>query len=385
MNEMQLYEFQAKMVFEQNGISIPRGRMAHTARDAAEVARELGCPVAIKAKVFTGGRGLAGGIKFADNPEQAERAASQVLATPIKGERPRAVLVEEKLQVSRELYSGVTYDFRMKSPVVIASSYGGVDIETTAREHPQDIARKLIDPFKGFNPYIGREIATEIGLQGNEAVRYANAMAALWRIFEQYDAELVEANPLAIIGDQLIALDAKLNLDDKSISRQADLMKNIQHIPPDQSEGFEYRRYRAKETGIPTYIEMQGNIGVIADGAGTGMLTLDLVTDSGGRTGVYCEMGGEATAQLMENAMNTALSVSSTRVVLVNLIGGLNRMDEMARGIASYLKKYSTKVPIVVRMSGTMEEEGRRILSSMGIVAHDNLYKAVDEATRLSR
>jgi succinyl-CoA synthetase beta subunit len=210
-------------------------------------------------------------------------------------------------------------------------------------------------------------------------------MARLWCIFEKHDAELVEANPLAITGDRLVALDAKLNLDDKSITRQSDLMRSIQPLPSDQKDSLQHRRSRARELEIPTYIEMQGNIGVVADGAGTGMLTLDLVNDFGGRTGVYCEMGGETTAGLMENTMKAVLSVSSTRVVLVNLIGGLNRMDEMAKGIAHYLKKHRTSVPIVVRMSGTMEEEGRRILSGERIQTHDNLYEAVEEAARLAR
>jgi succinyl-CoA synthetase beta subunit len=382
---MQLYEFQAKKIFQQNGILIPKGEMARTPQDAAKAAMALGGALAIKAQVLVGGRGLAGGIKFAERPEQVEKMATQVLGASVKGERPRAVLVEEKLQASRELYCGITYDFINRSPAVIASSRGGVDIETVAREHPQDITRKLIDPLRGYSPYIGREMAAKIGLQGSHALQYANITTALWRIFEHYDAELVETNPLAIVDDQLMALDAKLSIDDKSIQRHQDLMKEIQSLPPDQSDDYALRRLQARELRIPTYIEMQGNIGIIADGAGTGMLTLDLVADSGGKVGAYCEMGGETTAELMENTMKAILSVSSMSVVLVNLIGGLNRMDEMAKGIASYLRKNPTQVPVVVRMSGTMEEEGRRILNSEGILAHDNLYEAVEEAVHLSR
>jgi len=303
----------------------------------------------------------------------------------LKGEKPRAVLVEEKLQASKELYAGMTYDFNLKCPVAIASSHGGVDIETLAKEHPRDIVRKPIDPFRSFKPYMGRAMAAEIGLQGILSIQYANVMNSLWRIFEQHDAELVETNPLAIVGDRLIALDAKLNLDDKSLFRQSTLLNNIEPMPPPRSEGVESRRSRAKEMGIPTYMEMEGNIGAIADGAGTGMLTLDLVVDSGGKIGVYCEMGGETTAELMENTMKAVLSVERTHVILINLIGGLNRMDEMARGITNYLKKHPTKVPVVVRMSGTMEEDGRRILGTEGIQAYGNLYEAVERAVHLSR
>jgi len=382
---LNLYEFQSKRIFSENGISIPRGRCAESAEEAVEVANEIQRPVVVKAQVLVGGRGLAGGIRFAKNPEETGKVASQMLGGLVKGEKTRIVLVEEKLEASSELYAGVTYDFRKKCPVIVASSRGGVDIETVAREHPQDIARSTIDSLRGFAPYIGRELAAEIGLKGNVSVQYANVVAALWRIFERHDAELVEANPLATVGDRLVALDAKLNIDDKAFFRQKDLMDKIRQIPTDRLEGFEIRRYQARQMGIPTYIEMEGNLGVIADGAGTGMLTLDLIADAAGNTGVYCEMGGEATAELMENTLKAVLSVNRTRVVLVNLIGGLNRMDEMAKGITSYLKKNPTRIPIIVRMSGTMEEEGRRVLGEIGIHAYDDLYEAVENAVHLSK
>jgi len=382
---MQLYEFQAKKIFQQSGIPIPKGRLARTAEEAAKAAEELGDAIVVKAQVLTGGRGLAGGVKFADSPEQAEKIASEILSSAIRGERPRAVLVEERLKPLRELYAGVTYDFRRKCPVMISSSQGGVDIETVSREHPEAIARKLIDPFRRFEPYVGRELATEIGLRGNKANEYANIVGCLWRVFEQCDAELVEANPLALTGDRLVALDAKLNLDDKSVSRQSDFLKSIEPMPTDHMEGYEARRSRARELGIPTYIEMQGSIGVVADGAGSGMLTLDLVADYGGKTRVYCEMGGETTAELMENALLAALAVKDLRAVLINLIGGLNLMDDMAKGITSYLRKHLTKVPIVIRISGTNQDEGRRILTADGIQWFDSLYEAVKNAVEVSR
>mgnify|MGYP001093530212 CR=1 FL=1 len=382
---MNLYEFQSKRIFSENGIPIPRGRCVESAEEAAQVASEIQRSVVVKAQVLVGGRGLAGGVRFAENPEETGKVASQILGGMVKGQKTRIVLVEEKLEASSELYAGVTYDFRMKCPVIVASSRGGVDIETVAREHPQDIARITIDSLRGFSPYIGRELASEIRLKANVSFQYANVVAALWHIFKRYDAELVEANPLAIVGDRLVALDAKLSLDEKASFRQKDLMDRIEQIPIDRLEGFEIRRYRARQMGIPTYIEMEGNLGVVADGAGTGMLTLDLIADSAGKTGVYCEMGGETTMELMENALKAVLSVDRTRVVLVNLIGGLNRMDEMAKGITSYLTKNPTRIPIVVRMSGTMEEEGRRILREIEIHAYDDLYEAVQEAVHLSR
>ncbi len=382
---MQLYEFQAKSVFQENGIPTPRGILCRNVQEAVEAAERLKAPVVVKAQVLAGGRGLAGGIKPAENPTEAGKLASQILGMTIKGERPAALLVEEKLVPTRELYTAITYDYQHKCPVIICSSRGGVDIETVAKQYPANVVRKQIDPFRGLSAYHGRDLAGQIGLVGDTVVQYAAIVSGLWKIFKKHDAELVEINPMAVTSNgKLIALDAKLNLDDKSTARQSDLINRLAKIALTELEGYEARRARAKELGIPTYIEMQGNIGVIADGAGTGMLTLDLLADYGGKTSVYCEMGGETTAELMEKTMLATLSSKSVKVVLINLIGGLNLMDEMAKGITSYLKKHQTNIPIVVRMSGTREEEGRRILSADKIQSYDNLYEAVQKAVDLS-
>ncbi|MFH0848432.1 MAG: succinate--CoA ligase subunit beta [archaeon] len=383
---MQLYEFQAKRIFGENGITIPKGRLCKTSQEAAEATKLLGKPVIVKAQVLAGGRGLAGGVKAVQNPEEAHEVASQILGMTIKGEKPVGLIVEERIEAIRELYAGVTYDYGKKLPVIMASSRGGVDIETIAKDHPAEIARKDVDPFKGFSAYQGRELAAKIGLNGNSLLQYASIAGALWNIFSKYDAELAEVNPIAVLADgSLVALDAKLNLDDKSLARQSSLLSRIEKISSSQIDGPTARRIRARELGIPTYIEMDGNIGVIADGAGTGMLTLDLVSDFGGKTGVYCEMGGETTAELMEKTMLATLAFENTKVVLVNLIGGLNLMDEMAKGISNYLRNHPTKVPVVVRISGTNEDEGRRILNADGIRSFDNLYQAVEEAVKLSK
>ena len=384
---MRLYEFQAKQVFAEYGIPIPKGRMAATPETAAQVASSFGIPVALKAQVLAGGRGLAGAIRFGQGSEEVREIAAQILRMKIGDERPKALLVEEKLEARRELYVGVTWDYQRKCAVVVASSRGGVDIESVAREHPNDVVRKQVDPFKRFSAYLGRELAAAIGLTGDQLVQYANLVSALWKIFEEHDAELVEVNPVAVLErGKLVALDAKLILDDKSIFRQSSFLNRIEKLPDDVSDGLTHRRNRARDRRIPTYIEMQqGNIGVVADGAGSGMLTLDLVSDFGGRTRVYCEMGGEATAQLIENALLTTMEMADVRVVLVNLIGGLNRMDEMARGITSCFKTHPFEIPIVVRMSGTMQDEGRRILAESGIPFFDSLYEAVQKAVDISQ
>lgn len=384
---VQVYEFQAKQIFDSYGLRIPIGRLASTAEGASQVAISIQRPVAVKAQVLSGGRGLSGGVRFGRDSTEVYEIASQLLKMTLKGETPKALLVEERLEQVRELYAGVTWDYSQKLAVLIASSRGGVDIEDMAKNHPSEVVRTHIDPFKGFHAYQGREIASKIGLEGNELVQYANAIACLWDIFSKHDAELVEANPLALLKDgRLIALDAKLIIDDKSIFRQSDLLSSLEALPQVEVKGLEFRRARAKELGIPTYIEMdQGEIGVVADGAGSGMLTLDLVSDLGGRTRVYCEMGGEATAELMQNVILAVFEVEGIRTVLINLIGGLNRMDDMAQGIASCLSKHPTGIAIVVRMSGTMQEEGRRILADNGIPFFDDLHQAVQEAVSFSR
>jgi len=383
---MQLFEFQAKQILKENGIPIPKGRLALTAEKAIQISRDIHPPLVVKAQVLTGGRGLAGGVKFCANPNELTNVASQVLGMNVKGEKTRALLIEEKLDVAREIYAAITWDYPNNCPTLIGSSRGGVDIETVANEHPRDVARKRIDPCDGFSAYQARELATDIGLKGPEVVQYSTIVSGLWSIFEKHDAELVEINPLAVLRDgSFVALDAKLSLDDKSASRQSNLLNRIEQLPSCPREGLEFRRSDAKTLGIPTYIEMEGDIGVIADGAGSGMLTLDLVTDLGGKIRVYCEMGGEITPELMENTMLAALRVDNVRVLLINLIGGLNRMDEMAQGITNYLAKRPTKTPIVVRMSGTKQNEGRAILSAKGIGFFDNLYEAVKRSASLSR
>jgi succinyl-CoA synthetase beta subunit len=384
---VRLYEFQAKRIFQKYGIAIPNGRLAKSTDEIAQVSRLFKRPLALKAQVLVGGRGLAGGVLFVKESDSVAELGSQVLNRVIGTEEPAAVLVEEKLTAISELYAGVTWDYQRKCAVLMGSSRGGVDIESVAREHPEDVVQQAVDPFIGFSAFQARTIAGMIGLKGDQLVKYVNALTALWRIFQQHDAELVEANPLALVqGAEMVALDAKVVLDDKSLFRQSALLADIEELPKPTSSGFEYRRSRAKELGIPTYIEMpEGTLAIIADGAGSGMLTLDLVVDLGGKTRVYCEMGGEITSDLMEKTMMASLSVEGVSALLINLIGGLNRMDEMAIGITNYLQKNLSRTPIFVRMSGTKQEEGRKILATTRVELFDDLNQAVEKAVKSRR
>jgi succinyl-CoA synthetase beta subunit len=383
---MRLPEYRSKQIFAENGLKVPRGSVASTPEEAGRIARELGVPVAVKAQVLVGGRGLAGGIRFAEDAEHAEEIAGETLGGFLRGQDVDRVLVEEKIQIDREYYASVTLDYDNRCPVVIVSSEGGVDIEATAREHPEAIIKELVDRQLGLTDYQARRIAKKIGLGGREMTQFAGVISSLHRIIHEYDASLVEINPLVLAeGKGFIAADAKIVLDDSAYFRHRALYVGLGSDKRMPEGGGKLRKALAENAEIPTYIELEGGMGIIADGAGTGMLTFDLVKDHGGEIETYCELGGKATPALIEEAMRIVLSNEKVRALLINLIGGLNRMDEMAEGIVAYVSKNRpVEAEVVVRMCGTMEQEGREILRSQGITAFDNIYEAIERAVELS-
>ncbi|NIM44860.1 MAG: succinate-CoA ligase subunit beta [Nitrososphaeria archaeon] len=382
---MRLYEFQAKKIFREEGIPTPQGGVASTSEETEEIATRIMGAVAIKAQVLVGGRGLAGGIRFANDPEDAKRKAKEVLNSHIKGEKVQRLLVEEKIGIRDELYAGVTIDQDARTPVVVATSEGGVDIEAAAERFPERIVKKNIDIFRGLGDYEARGIAKRIGLDQQIARSFTGILKILYRIFKKYDAELVEINPLALSTEAtLVAVDAKLNIDPRSLFRHRDIVSDADreiHLP---THGPIYRELRASEAGLSSYFELSGNLGIISDGAGTGMLTLDLVKDFGGDPANFCELGALGDPESMRRAVEVVLSNPNIEVLLVSLIGGLTRMDYMAEGIANYIREKGSRVPVVVRMTGTLEEEGRRILGEVGVDSYTDLYKTVQEAVRLA-
>jgi succinyl-CoA synthetase beta subunit len=383
---MRLPEYISKRIFAEKGLKVPRGRVASTPEEAGRIAGEFGIPVAVKAQVLVGGRGLAGGIRFAENAEQAHEIAGEILGGVLRGRDVDRVLVEEKIQIDREYYASVTLDYDNRCPVVIVSSEGGVDIEATAREHPEAIVKELVDRQLGLTDYQARRIAKKIGLEGREMMQFAGVINSLHRIIHEYDASLVEINPLVLAGEKsFIAADAKIILDDSAHFRHRELYAELGADRRMPEGGGKLRKALAENAEIPTYIELEGSMGIIADGAGTGMLTFDLVKDHGGMIETYCELGGKATPALIEESMRIVLSNEDVRALLINLIGGLNRMDEMAEGIVAYVSEMRpVEAGVVVRMSGTMEQEGREILRSQGITAFDNIYEAIERAVELS-
>jgi succinyl-CoA synthetase beta subunit len=388
---MRLHEFQAKEMFAEYGITTPRGKVAHSPEEAGKIAAEIGAPVALKAQVLVGGRGLAGGIKFADDSDEAEEVASLILGESLRNKDVNFLLVEEKLDIETEYYLGVTIDYRRKCPVVIASSRGGMDIERIASEFPDQIIKEEIRPPLGLTDFQTRRIAKKAGVVGRNQRHFAATVKKLYSILRSVDATLVEINPLALTTDnQFIAADAKITLDDNASFRHKELYSRLKSVKKRPSEGKKLRKALAEEAEIPTYLELSGNLGIISDGAGTGMSTFDLTKDFGGKVEAYCELGGKATPDLIEKALEIIASKSEVTVILINLIGGLNRMDEMAQGIATFVAKRrerlegEMKPAIVVRMSGTLEDEGREILGNSGVTAFDNIYDAIERAVELA-
>ena len=388
---MRLHEFQAKEMFAEYGITTPRGKVAYSPEEAGRIAAEIGTPVALKTQVLVGGRGLAGGIKFADDSDEAKEAASLILAESLRNEDVNFLLIEEKLDIETEYYLGVTIDYRRKCPVVIASSRGGMDIERIASEFPDQIIKEEIRPPLGLTDFQTRRIAKKTGVVGRNQRHFAATVKKLYSILRSVDATLVEINPLALTTDnQFIAADAKITLDDNASFRHRELYSRLKSVKRRPSEGKKLRKALAEEAEIPTYIELSGNLGIISDGAGTGMSTFDLTKDFGGKIETYCELGGKATPDLIEKALEIIASNQEVTVILINLIGGLNRMDEMAQGITSFVAKRKEphegemKSTIVVRMSGTLEDEGREILGNSGVTAFDNIYDGIEKAVELA-
>lgn len=340
---MKLYEYLAKDVFARNGLPVPKGRVARTPEEAEAIAREIG-EVAIKSQVLAGARGKAGGIAFAATPVEAREAAARLLGTEIRGFRVEQVLVEEKLKIERELYLGITVDKAAKEPLVIASNQGGMNIEDVPE---RQIIKRRIDIRLGLYPYVGREVARRLELAGEIARQVADTLTRLYRVFRNYDAELVEINPLVISGERVIAADARLNVDDDALYRHRDL--------PLVEEGTELEK-KIKALGL-AYVELEGDIAVMANGAGITMATLDVLQRYGGRPANFLDAGGgagvEPTAQAIE-----VLLMKKPKAMLINIFGGITRCDDVARAVVQVKTMRGIPVPLLLLASGYSERPG---------------------------
>lgn len=378
---MKLFEFEAKKIFAKHGIPIPKGRVTYTPDEAREAAHEIEGAVAIKTQVLVAGRGKMGGIKFTDNVEEAHTIAETLIGSKIKGLKVDSLLVEEKLRISKELFISVTVDRSARCYVILASTEGGIDIEEVAEKSPQKIIRYSLEMLKGFHSYEAIEIARKMGYKGRKMIALATVIRNLYRVTLDYDAELVEINPLVETEDgEFIAADARIIIDDNALYRHSELrekaLKRLRELTPREAE--------ARRQGL-AYVDLEGNIGVIGNGAGLVMATLDLVQLNGGKPANFLDLGGGASADIVKLALKTVLSKPEVDAVLINVLGGITRCDEVAKGIISSLNELNEKRPMVVRIVGTREEEAKELLKNAGIKVTDELDEAVEKAVELVR
>jgi len=341
-----------------------------------------GYPAVLKAQVPAGGRGKAGGIVRVETAREASEVAQRLFGATVRGIPVRQILVEDAVLAERELYLGVTVDKEEPVELLLASATGGIEVEAVGKSAPGEILSFRIDPCFGLAPPVLRYAASRLSVEPGRLSEILNALLA---IFTAHDATLVEINPLAVSGGALVALDAKIILDDAAAFRHA---QHWAELAKEQGESGADRdedpAASLRGLGI-SYVPLDGEIALISDGAGTGMLTLDLIEDAGGRAADFCELGGAAGAETIERALGVVTKNRNAKVLLISLLGGLTRMDEIAAGILAYLERSEIPIPIVVRMSGTKEEEGRAMLQRAGIAAVDDLPEAVRAAVRLVR
>ena len=373
---MKLLEHQAKSQFRQVGIECPMGRLAHTPAEAAAAARELG-RVVVKAQVPIGGRGKAGGVKLAGTEQEARSAAEQILGMEIRGFRVPAVLCEEALDIARELYLGVALDRDRRSLVVMLSFAGGMEIEEVAATTPEKIAKLWPDPFSGPHPFEIRQLALDaLAAVGGEGTlpkgsllnQLVPLVQRLYALCQRLDATLCEINPLVVSAQRrLIAGDGKIEIDQNAEFRHQDLVKQLGDDQQAASSGDDPLEVEAKRRGL-TYVHLGGDVGVIGNGAGLVMNTLDLVKQHGGEPANFLDIGGGAKAEVVANALEMVLLDPAVKGIFINIFGGITRGDEVANGVVAARDQLGISVPLVVRMTGTREEEGRAILERAGIV-----------------
>ena len=354
---MDLYEYQGKELLRQYGIETLEGIVAASPEEARAAAEKLGGPVAVKAQVLTGGRGKAGGIKVVEEPEDVEEVARQILGMEIRGHKVRRVLVEAGAEIESEMYLSIMVDRAAKKSLILFSTEGGVDIEEVAERNPDAIVRIYIDPLLGLLPYEVRELTFAAGLEGDIAKGVGKTVNNLYEAFVGGDASLVEINPLVFTKDgRVLALDAKVTVDNSSLFRHEDIaeLHDVDAAAPEEQ--------RALEAGLQ-YVKLDGDVGILGNGAGLVMSTLDVVAQAGGEPANFCDVGGGANAEKIATALDIVTSNKQVKSVLFNIFGGITRGDEVARGLLTALERSDTDLPVVVRLDGTNADEGRRILA----------------------
>jgi len=372
---MKIHEYQAKQIFARYGVPIPRGEVASTPQEAAAVAARLGAEVVVKAQIHAGGRGKGGGIRKAATPAEAEKHAAALLGRPLvtpqtgpQGRVVRRVLVEETLPIERELYLGLVIDRALARVVVMASAAGGMEIEEVARENPEAILKAALQPATGLPSFQIRRLAFGLDLKDELGKQAAKLLGALYRVFVEQDASLVEVNPCIVTRDgRLVALDAKINFDDNALFRHPELaaLRDLNEEEPLEIEASKHAL---------NYIKLDGNVGCMVNGAGLAMSTMDIIQLAGGQPANFLDVGGGASAEQIREAFKILVADKNVRAVLINIFGGILRCDRLATGVVEAARELHLTVPIVVRMEGTNVKQGREILRKSGL----NFTVAVD-------
>lgn len=377
---MKLFEYEAKQIFKKYGIPVPKGFLAKTAVQVRKIVAKINLPVVIKSQVLVAGRAEAGGILFAYSPNQAEQTAATLLGKEISGEKVQSLWVEEKISIQRELYFSITVDRTNRCYVAIASSEGGVEIEEAASSSPEKIVKLLIDPIYGFRSHHAVQTARQLGYCENQMIDLASIFLKHYRLAMDFDAELAEINPLIeTVDGKFVAADARLIVDDNALYRHREFksrtLEELEMTPPEAE---------AKKAGL-AYVKLDGDVGVIGNGAGLVMATLDVIQLYGGQPANFLDIGGGASQDLVAVAVNLVLLDPRVKVVLINILGGITRCDEVGKGIVEAERRGSFTKPIVVRLAGTNEVEGRQILADAGIHVLENMEEAAQKAVEIIR
>ncbi|MEM2136649.1 MAG: ADP-forming succinate--CoA ligase subunit beta [Candidatus Methanomethylicia archaeon] len=370
---MKLYEFEGKSIFQNFKIPVPRGLVASSVDEVSLNVGEIGFPCVLKAQVLVGGRGKAGGVKIVNSMDEARYVSNKIFSEGVKGVPVNRILVEEAVNIVREYYVSITIDRAFRSYVYLASSEGGVDIEEIAINKPESIVKVYVDPLVGLRDFHVRKLIGGLNLDGDMAKQFDLIVRALYDIMLRYDAELVEINPLALTDKGFVALDSKIIVDDNSLYRHPDLAETLKSDMRD----FTSEEILARDYGF-SYVPLDGDIGIIGNGAGLTMASLDLVAFFGGRPANFLDIGGGARAERVKAALKLLLVDERIKAVFINVYGGITRCDEVARGIVEALNETNIHKPLSVRLIGTREEDGRRILEEAGI----SYFTSDDEAAK---
>lgn len=378
---MDLLEHQGKQLLAKFGIPVPNGGVARTPEDAGKIAADIGFPAAVKAQVHVGGRGKAGGIKVGNSADEVTEQARSILGMDIKGHTVHEVWIEQASDISSEFYASFVFDRSAKKPLLMLSSMGGVDIEEVAEKHPDAIAKVHIDPLAGLQPFYLRKALFGTGIDPELHKQVMAILDKLYRAFMDCDAMLVEINPLiATSSGEVIALDAKVSVDDNALYRQPEIADMHAEFKTDPQEQM------AREKGL-TYVKLDGEVGILGNGAGLVMSTLDVVAQAGGNPANFLDVGGGAKAEEIVDSLQVILSDDKVKAIFFNIFGGITRCDEVAKGILDALGQLQVKVPIVVRLDGTNDEEGHKLLSEAapdGLEVEKTMLGAAERVVELA-